>query len=1365
MSLTPSEKKRIRKKFGKRDEILLVPYLLSIQIESYKKFITKDPQGKQGLESVFRSIFPIVSNNGLAELQYIDFELGESLYNPQECQIRGQTYAAPLHVNLRLVTFDNKNTRQVRNAKESKVYFGEIPLMTEHGSFVVNGTECVAVSQLHRSPGVIFESDKGKNHSSGKTLYSARIIPYRGSWLDFEFDAKDLIFMRIDKRKKLPATVILHALGYTNEEILAQFFSEVKYKIVDNSLYIHTNICEKINGETLPWPIDIGPYVDLQGNQKEGLLVAPGGKLTTRIIRILKANDVEYIKVPTDILIDRVVIREITSEVTGEVLYRANDVLNEEAFDLLREHGITDFGTIYTNDVEEGPYISDTLRRDNTTDTASACFEIYKVLNDETSDSEAEISQRDSDVSVKYFNNLLFNKDRYDLSVVGRMKFNLSLGIGKDEVDEEQSTLRPEDIVRVLQKLVDVRNGTASVDDVDHLGFRRIRAVGEMVENQFRVGLVRVDRAVRDRLTHGDLENLTPQALINHKPVSAAVREFFTGSKLSQFMDQNNALAEVTHKRRISALGAGGVTRERADFEIRDVHVTHYGRICPIETPEGQNIGLINTLATFARTNKYGFLETPYRKVIDGVVTEEIEYLSPLEENKDVVIAQANAQVDSQNHFVTDLVPARQAGETGLKSPKDINYMDVSAQQIVSVAAALIPFLEHDDAKRVLMGANMQKQAVPTLRPEKPLVGTGMEKIVALDSGVSIVAKRGGVVSYVDGATVVVQVADSECTGDDTGVDIYKVVKYRRSNQNTLVNQTPCVRIGDVVSRGEVLADGSATDLGELALGQNMRVAFIPWNGYNYEDSILVSERVVHEDRFTSIHIQELVCSARETKQGNEEITSDIPNVNKDLLAKLDDSGIIHIGAEVKGGDILVGRVTPKTEVNTTNYAEMRLLNQIFNIKASDVKDNSLRVPNSVNGTVIDVQVFTREDVEKDERTKRIEAKLLQQATDDIEEEVKIIIGSITGRVRSLLIAAGVDKDILMDKTLKELSSIPVSDKAVAEKIRGLVKVAKTHKDSIKDRIRIEREKIEKCDNLQPTVLKTVKVYLAVKRQIQPADKMAGRHGNKGVISKINPIEDMPYDEHGEPVDLALNPIGVPSRMNLGQILETHLGLAARGIGDKINGMLKAKESVDKLRTFIQKAYDIGETVQKVDLSEFTDDEILVLAENLRKGLPVASPVFDGANEEEIKEMLRLADLPTSGQITLYDGRTGRKFDRPVTVGYMYMLKLNHLVDDKMHARSIGSYSLVTQQPLGGRAQFGGQRFGEMEVWALQAYGAAYTLQEMLTVKSDDIEGRREVFQNILDGKQEMKANLPELFNVLIKEIRSLGLNIDIEKS
>lgn len=1361
MSFTPSEKKRIRKSFSKRKEILLVPYLLSLQLESFRRFIDKDPEGRQGLESVFRSVFPIVANNGGAELRYVDYHFDEPTYNPQECQLRGQTYSAPLHADLQLVIKDPRNPEIISQIKGQKVFIGDIPLMTDHGSFVINGTEHVAVSQLHRSPGVIFESDKGRIHSSGQTLFSARIIPYRGSWLDFEFDVKDIIYMRIDKKKKLPATVILHAMGYTDEEILESFFPKTNFRIINGDLQVHIDeiirICDQ-EREQAPFDLYADGKLYCRANSKIDEF--------EKAVNALEDDGVDWLEqVPASYLNDRVLMFNVTSLLTGEIIAKCNDKITEEAFDKFEENGVKEFTCIHTHSTRYGPYISDTLRRDPSTNVATASVEIYKVCNDETSEGTGtEYAERDIQQAELFFKNTFFNKDRYDLSPVGRMKFNLSLGVENPE-DDENTGLSPTDIILVLRKLTEIRNGKAQVDDVDHLGFRRIRAVGEMIENQFRSGLVQVQRTITDKLAAADIENQTPTSLFNYKPIQTKIRDFFTGSKLSQFMDQNNALAEVTHKRRISALGAGGVTRERADFEIRDVHVTHYGRICPIETPEGQNIGLINTLTTYARPNKYGFLETPYLKVKDGKVTEEIEYLSPLEEKDGVVIAQANAELTEDNRFATELVPAREAGETDLYPAKDVSYMDVSAQQIVSVAAGLIPFLEHDDAKRTLMGANMQKQAVPTLKPEVPLVGTGLEKIVALDSGVSVVAKRGGTVSYVDGERIIVNVNEDELDDADPGVDIYKLVKYRRSNQNTCINQVPCVNIGDVIHRGEILADGSATHMGELALGQNMRIAFIPWNGYNYEDSILVSERVVQEDRFTSIHIQELVCSARETKQGNEEITAELPNLSKEMLSKLDESGIIHIGAEVKPGDILVGRTTPKSESNTTNFAELKLLQSIFNTKPADVKESSLRVPNSVSGTVIDVQVFTRDGVEKDERTKKIEAKLIANAEKDIRTEVKIIIGAITSRVKNILIANGVDADVVTNKDLEAIRGITVANPDAMREIKALVKKAKDAEAAIPARIEHEKNKILRNDNMQTSVLKTVKVYLAVKRQIQPADKMAGRHGNKGVISKINPVEDMPYDEHGEPIDIALNPIGVPSRMNLGQILETHLGLAAKGIGDKINKMLRQKESVDKLREFIQKAYDVGHNCQqKVDLSTFTDKEILILAENLKKGLPVATPVFDGAKEDEIRELLRLADLPETGQITLFDGRTGEKFHRPVTVGYMYMLKLNHLVDDKMHARSTGSYSLVTQQPLGGKAQFGGQRFGEMEVWALQAYGAAYTLQEMLTVKSDDIEGRKEIFNDIIAGRQRMKANLPELFNVLIKEIRSLGLNIDFEK-
>ena len=1017
----------------------------------------------------------------------------------------------------------------------------------------------------------------------------------------------------------------------------------------------------------------------------------------------------------------------------------------------LSQAGYKVIETLFTNDLDYGPYISETLRVDPTYDRVSALYEIYRMMR------PGEPPTPES--SEALFNNLFFSAERYDLSAVGRMKFNRSLGIPEGE---GTGILSNDDIIRVMKKLIDIRNGRGEVDDIDHLGNRRIRSVGEMAENQFRIGLVRVERAVKERLSLGDLDAITPQDLINPKPISAAVKEFFGSSQLSQFMDQNNPLSEVTHKRRISALGPGGLTRERAGFEVRDVHNTHYGRLCPIETPEGPNIGLINSLSAFARTNDYGFLETPYRKVVNGQVTEEIEYLSAIDE-ANYIIAQANSNLDENNRFTDAFVTARgERGESGLYKPEEIHYMDVSTQQVVSVAAALIPFLEHDDANRALMGANMQRQAVPTLRADKPLVGTGMEKPIALDSGVAVVAKRGGTVQYVDASRIVIKVNEDETVAGEAGIDIYNLIKYTRSNQNTCINQIPCVNLGDPINRGEVLADGPSTDLGELALGQNIRVAFMPWNGYNFEDSMLVSERVVQQDRFTTIHIQELSCVARDTKLGSEEITADIPNVGESALSKLDESGIVYVGAEVKGGDILVGKVTPKGETQLT--PEEKLLRAIFGEKASDVKDSSLRVPNSVSGTVIDVQVFTRDGVEKDKRALEIEEMQLKQAKKDLSDELEILEAGLFARVRNVLIAGGIDAAQLdkMDRT-KWLEQT-ISDEEKQNQLEQLAEQYEELRKEFEHKLEVKRKKIIKGDDLAPGVLKVVKVYLAVKRHIQPGDKMAGRHGNKGVISKINPVEDMPYDENGQPVEIVLNPLGVPSRMNIGQILETHLGLAAKGIGDQINAMIKQKQDVEKLRGYMQKAYDLGHGAQKVDLSTFSDDEIMRLAENLRKGLPVATPVFDGAAEQEIKEMLKLGGLPTSGQITLYDGRTGEKFERPVTVGYMYMLKLNHLVDDKMHARSTGSYSLVTQQPLGGKAQFGGQRFGEMEVWALEAYGAAYTLQEMLTVKSDDVNGRTKMYKNIVGGNQQMDPGTPESFNVIMKEIRSLGLNIELDE-
>ncbi|MBS9778501.1 MAG: DNA-directed RNA polymerase subunit beta [Gammaproteobacteria bacterium] len=1342
MTYSYSEKKRIRKSFGKRQQVLNVPYLLAIQLDSFDKFIQQDPEGQLGLEAAFRSVFPIVSNNGSTELQYVSYDLGEPTFDVRECQIRGITYAAPLRVKLRLVTYDREATaKTVKDIKEQKVYMGEIPLMTDNGTFVINGTERVIVSQLHRSPGVFFDSDKGKTHSSGKILYNARIIPYRGSWLDFEFDPKDNLFARIDRRRKLPATIILRALGYTTEEILNLFFDTITFEIEGDKLLM-TLVPERLLGETAAF--------DIEANGK--VYVEAGRRITARHIRNLDKDGVTQIQVPVEYIVGKVAAKDYIDLETGEVVCPANSEISLEMLAKLKEAGYTIIDVLFTNDLDHGAYISETLRVDSTVDRLSALVEIYRMMR------PGEPPTKEAAEGL--FDNMFFSTDRYDLSSVGRMKFNRSLDIPGEE---GSSILSNEDIVGVMKKLIEIRNGRGKVDDIDHLGNRRIRSVGEMAENQFRIGLVRVERAVRERLSLGDLDGVTPQDLINAKPISAAVKEFFGSSQLSQFMDQNNPLSEVTHKRRISALGPGGLTRERAGFEVRDVHNTHYGRVCPIETPEGPNIGLINSLSVYARTNSYGFLETPYRKVVDCQVTEEIEYLSAIEEGQ-YVIAQANANLDENLRFTDTYVTARgEHGESGLYRPEDIQYMDVSPQQMVSVAAALIPFLEHDDANRALMGANMQRQAVPTLRADKPLVGTGTEKAVALDSGVAVVAKRGGTIQYVDASRIVVKVNEDETIAGESGIDIYNLIKYTRSNQNTCINQIPCVNLGEPVERGEILADGPSTDLGELALGQNIRIAFMPWNGYNFEDSMLVSERVVQEDRFTTIHIQELSCVARDTKLGSEEITADIPNVGESALSKLDESGIVYVGAEVKGGDILVGKVTPKGETQLS--PEEKLLRAIFGEKASDVKDSSLRVPNSISGTVIDVQVFTRDGVEKDKRALEIEEMQLKEAKKDLVEELSILEAGLFSRVRNVLISGGISEAELEKTEREKWLELTIDDE---EKQNQLEQLAEQHEELRKEferKLEIKRNKIIQGDDLAPGVLKVVKVYLAVKRHIQPGDKMAGRHGNKGVISKINPVEDMPYDENGQPVEIVLNPLGVPSRMNIGQVLETHLGLAAKGIGDQINQMLKQQQEIAKLREYIQKAYDLGHGIQVVDLNTFSDEEVMRLAENLRKGMPLATPVFDGAYESEIKGLLELGGLPASGQITLYDGRTGDKFERPVTVGYMYMLKLNHLVDDKMHARSTGSYSLVTQQPLGGKAQFGGQRFGEMEVWALEAYGAAYTLQEMLTVKSDDVNGRTKMYKNIVDGTHYMEPGMPESFNVITKEIRALAIDMELDES
>ena len=1335
------EKKRIRKDFGKRPKVLDIPYLLSIQLDSFNKFIEADPEGNYGLEAAFRSVFPITSYSGSAELQYVSFRLGEPVFDVKECIIRGTTYAAPLRVKLRLVLFDKEaGPGAVKDIREQDVYMGEIPLMTENGTFVINGTERVIVSQLHRSPGVFFDHDKGKTHSSGKVLYNARVIPYRGSWLDFEFDPKDCLFVRIDRRRKLPASIILRALNFSSEEILALFFETIEVQIKKNKVTYKMEPA-RLRGETANF--------DIAGKEGE-LIVEKGRRITQRHVRKMEEAGLNEFEVAYEDLVGKVFAKDYVNKATGEVIVAANAEVTLVALAALAEAGIKKFDILYTNDLDMGPYMSETLRIDPANSRLDALVEIYRMMR------PGEPPTKDAAETL--FENLFFSEDRYDLSKVGRMKFNRRLG---REAIEGEGILTKTDVVDVMRKLIDIRNGKDDVDDIDHLGNRRIRSVGEMAENQFRVGLVRVERAVKERLSLGDLDALMPQDLINAKPISAAVKEFFGSSQLSQFMDQNNPLSEVTHKRRISALGPGGLTRERAGFEVRDVHPTHYGRVCPIETPEGPNIGLINSLSSYARTNEFGFLETPYRKVVDGVVTDEVDYLSAIEEGQ-FVIAQANADLSDDGRFVDALVTARYKGDSLLVEAPTVHYMDVSPQQIVSVAASLIPFLEHDDANRALMGANMQRQAVPTLRADKPLVGTGIEKVVAVDSGVTIVAKRSGVIDYCDASRIVVKVNDDELVPGEAGIDIYNLVKYTRSNQNTCINQKPVVSVGEPVERGDVLADGPSTDLGELALGQNMRVAFMPWNGYNFEDSILLSERVAKEDRFTSIHIQELVCVARDTKLGQEEITADIPNVGEAALSKLDESGVVYIGAEVAGGDILVGKVTPKGETQLT--PEEKLLRAIFGEKASDVKDSSLRVPNGTNGTVIDVQVFTRDGLEKDKRAKEIEEMQIAQVKKDLTDEFKILEAGVYNRARNLLLANGLTA-AAVDKLAREkwLTQSLTNEDAQQE----LEQIAEQYEELRKEferKLEHKKRKISQGDDLAPGVLKIVKVYLAVKRRIQPGDKMAGRHGNKGVVSTIVPVEDMPYDHNGNPVDIVLNPLGVPSRMNIGQILETHLGLAARGLGEKINRMIEAQRKVAEVRDFLKQVYSLGDTQQKVDLDSFSDDEIMRLADNLKAGVPVATPVFDGAKESEIKAMLKLADMPESGQIQLFDGRTGNSFERKVTVGYMYMLKLNHLVDDKMHARSTGSYSLVTQQPLGGKAQFGGQRFGEMEVWALEAYGAAYTLQEMLTVKSDDVNGRTKMYKNIVDGDHRMEPGMPESFNVLLKEIRALGINIELEE-
>ena len=1376
-----TEKKRIRKDFGKQRSILEVPFLLAIQVDSYREFLQEnvDPAKRtdHGLHAALKSVFPIASYSGNAALEYVGYKLGEPVFDERECRQRGMSYGAPLRVTVRLVIYDRESsTKAIKYVKEQEVYLGEIPLMTENGTFIVNGTERVIVSQLHRSPGVFFDHDRGKTHSSGKLLYSARIIPYRGSWLDFEFDPKDALFTRIDRRRKLPVSILLRALGYSNEEMLAEFFEINTFHINPDEGVQLELVPERLRGETLGFDLADGDKV----------IVEAGKRITARHIKQLEASGIAALAVPDDYIVGRILSHDVVDASTGELLAQANDEITDEQLQAFRKAGVDAVGTLWVNDLDRGPYLSNTLRIDPTKTQLEALVEIYRMMR------PGEPPTKDA--AQNLFHNLFFTFERYDLSAVGRMKFNRRVGRKEttgeavlydskyfgERNDEESKRLvaahgDSSDILDVIKVLTEIRNGRGVVDDIDHLGNRRVRSVGEMAENVFRVGLVRVERAVKERLSMAESEGLTPQELINAKPVAAAIKEFFGSSQLSPFMDQNNPLSEVTHKRRVSALGPGGLTRERAGFEVRDVHPTHYGRVCTIETPEGPNIGLINSLAVYARTNQYGFLETPYRKVVDGKVYDEVEFLSAIEENE-YVIAQANALTDAKGTLTEQFVPCRFQGESLLKPPAEVHFMDVSPMQTVSIAAALVPFLEHDDANRALMGANMQRQAVPTLRAQKPLVGTGIERAVARDSGVTVNARRGGEIVQIDAARIVVKVNEEEIVGaTDAGVDIYNLVKYTRSNQNTCINQRPLVQVGDVIARGDVLADGPSTDIGELALGQNMLIAFMPWNGYNFEDSILLSERVVEEDRYTTIHIEELTCVARDTKLGPEEISADIPNVSEQALNRLDESGVVYIGAEVRAGDILVGKVTPKGESQLT--PEEKLLRAIFGEKASDVKDSSLRVPPGMDGTVIDVQVFTRDGIEKDKRARQIEESEIKRVKKDFDDQFRILEAAIYMRLRSQIVGkvvnggAGLKKgDVITDAFLDGLKkadwfALRMKDEDASEAIERAQKQIQAHEKEFERRFADKRGKITAGDDLAPGVLKMVKVFLAVKRRIQPGDKMAGRHGNKGVVSNVVPVEDMPYMASGETVDIVLNPLGVPSRMNIGQILEVHLGWAAKGLGRKIQAMMEAQAAVADLRKFLDDIYNHDDTnvANRVDLSQFSDEELLRLARNLTDGVPMATPVFDGATEAEIKRMLELADLPSSGQTQLYDGRTGEAFDRHTTVGYMHYLKLNHLVDDKMHARSTGPYSLVTQQPLGGKAQFGGQRFGEMEVWALEAYGAAYTLQEMLTVKSDDVQGRNQMYKNIVDGEHEMVAGMPESFNVLVKEIRSLAINMELE--
>ena len=1359
MAQTFTGRKRVRKFFGSIKEVAEMPNLIEVQKASYDQFLlVKEPLGgrpDEGLQAVFKSVFPISDFSNSSQLEFVKYEFEPPKYDVDECRQRGMTYAAPLKVTLRLIVFDideETGARSVKDIKEQDVYMGDIPLMTNNGTFIVNGTERVIVSQMHRSPGVFFDHDKGKTHSSGKLLFAARIIPYRGSWLDIEFDAKDIVYARIDRRRKIPVTSLLYALGLDGEQILSTFYKHVSYKRAKEGWRVPFD-ANRLKGYKA-----VNDLVDADTGR---VVVEAGKKLTVRQARQLAEKGLKHLRMTDEELIGHYVAEDLANGRTGEIYMEAGEEITEKNLKVLIEAGYKELPLLDIDHVNVGAYIRNTLSVDKNMTREDALFDIYRVMRPGEPPTV--------ETAEAMFRSLFFDSERYDLSAVGRVKMNMRLDL---DAPDTMRVLRKDDIIAVIRTLVDLRDGKGEIDDIDHLGNRRVRSVGELMENQYRVGLLRMERAIKERMSSVDIDTVMPQDLINAKPAAAAVREFFGSSQLSQFMDQTNPLSEITHKRRLSALGPGGLTRERAGFEVRDVHPTHYGRICPIETPEGPNIGLINSLATYARVNKYGFVETPYRKVKDGRVTDEVIYLSAMEESRHTV-AQANAQIDARGRFTEDLIVCRQAGDVHLVPRDKVDFMDVSPKQLVSVAAALIPFLENDDANRALMGSNMQRQAVPLVRAEAPFVGTGMEGVVARDSGASISARRTGIVDQVDATRIVVR-ATGETDPTKPGVDIYRLMKYQRSNQNTCINQRPLVKVGDSVDKADIIADGPSTDLGELALGRNVLVAFMPWNGYNFEDSILLSERIVKDDVFTSIHIEEFEVMARDTKLGPEEITRDIPNVSEEALKNLDEAGIVYIGAEVHAGDILVGKITPKGESPMT--PEEKLLRAIFGEKASDVRDTSLRVPPGVQGTVVEVRVFNRHGVEKDERALAIEREEIERLAKDRDDEQAILDRNVYGRLAELLegrqgIAGpkGFKKDSKITKAV--LDEYPRSqwwlfaspnDKLMAE-IEAIRKQYDELKKLLEQRFLDKVEKLQRGDELPPGVMKMVKVFVAVKRKIQPGDKMAGRHGNKGVVSKIVPVEDMPFLEDGTQVDIVLNPLGVPSRMNVGQILETHLGWACAGLGLKIGQAVDAynlKHDARPLKDMLKKVYGDDETIKSL-----SEDGLIELGGNLRHGVPIATPVFDGAKEADIEKMLDLAGLDHSGQVNVFDGRTGEVFDRKVTVGYIYMLKLHHLVDDKIHARSIGPYSLVTQQPLGGKAQFGGQRFGEMEVWALEAYGAAYTLQEMLTVKSDDVAGRTKVYEAIVRGDDTFEAGIPESFNVLVKEMRSLGLNVDLHNS